>query len=431
MRPPHGKAPAEGRIWAERSVRIGLGLFFVSLCTSVAIQQTLLGVMLGLGACHCWRTRTVPRTPLDPALLLFGGALLLSSLLGPDPLHSLSAYRKLWLVGAFFVAYVLIDSRQCAVWLIRLVVITAAVLAAYGIVQHHTGLDLARQLVGKEPNLTAFWLGSKEGFRTAGLFPSGITYAHNLLFPLCLVTVLLSAPTGSWWTRAGLGLGWGLCWGLMVLALLFSLTRGVWIAYAGVLVLAGVVRGRRTLSRVLWVLGPLGVCGVLLLNAGDGVRERAGEIVDLNAPANLARSRIWQANIAMIQDRPLFGWGYGNYKQFRGPYYAQYPEVGPAGWAGNSSAHAHNTFLQLWVDGGWLGLVAFVALIAVVLGRGWQTYTRLSAEPLKSCALGILLGLVGFLIGGLTQHNFGDAEVSIVLWALVGVLTRLEQWTED
>ncbi len=426
MHPTNGKELEEtvGWTWVDCSVRIGLALFFISLCTAIAIQQTLLGIMLGVGAYYCWRTHTVPRTPLDPVLVLFLGALLLSSLLGPDPLHSLSVYRKLWLVGAFFVAYVLIDSGRCAVQLIRLVITTAAVLAAYAIVQHYTGLDLARQLVGKESNLATFWLGSQKGFRTAGLFSSSITYAHNLLFPLSLVTAFLLAPALNWRKRAALGVGWG----LMVLALLFSLTRGVWIAYASVLVLAGLVRGRRALAGAF---GVLGLCAVLLLSAGDGVRERAGEIFDLNAPVNLARSRIWQANLVMIRDRPLFGWGYGNYKQFRGPYYAQYPEVAPAGRAGNSDAHAHNTFLQLWVDGGWLGLVAFAALIAVILGKGWRLYTGLSSEPLKSCALGILLSIVGFLIGGLTQHNFGDAEVSIVLWALVGVLMRLEQWTED
>ena len=401
----------------ERIEHVLHTLFFIGLCTSVAIQQTLLGIMLGVGAYHCWRTRTVPRTPLDPAFLFFFGALLLSSLLGPDPLHSLPAYRKLWLVGAFFVAYVLVGTRQGAEQLIGLLIISAAVLAAYGIVQHYTGIDLARQLVGKPARLDAFWLGSREGFRTAGLFPSGITYAHNLLFPLSLVTALLFAPDLGWRKRAVLGVEWG----LMVFALLFSLTRGVWIAYACVLVGCGVVRGRRAL---LGAAGGVVLCGVFLLGAGDGVRERAAQVFDLNAAANLARSRIWLANVDMIQDRPLFGWGYGNYKQFRAPYYAPYPQA-------DTDAHAHNTFLQLWVDSGWLGLVAFVALIAVILGKGWQIYTALSVEPLKSCALGIVLGVVGFLIGGLTQHNFGDAEVVIVLWALVGVLMRLEQWAGE
>ena len=409
-----------GAGWEERRERVlsaVLGLFFIGLCTSVAIQQTLLGLLLGLGAYHCWRTRRVPFTPLDPALGLFFGALLVSSLLGPDPLHSLSAYRKLWLVGAFFVAYVLVDSRHTAERLLGLVVITAAGLAAYGIVQHYTGLDLARQLVGKPARLDPVWLGDGTGFRTAGLFPSGITYAHNLVFPLSLVTALLFGPAYSRWKRAGLWCGWG----LMVVALLFSLTRGVWIAYGCVLLGCGVVRGRRA-----WpgVAGGIVLCGLLLLGAGDGVRERAAEVFDLNAATNLARSRIWQANIDMIADRPLFGWGYGNYKRFREPYYAPYPEA-------DTDAHAHNTFLQLWVDGGWLGLVAFLTLMAVILGRGWRIYAGLSVEPLKSYALGIVLGLVGFLVGGLTQHNFGDAEVVIMLWALVGVLLGLERWTGE
>ena len=178
------------------------------------------------------------------------------------------------------------------------------------------------------------------------------------------------------------------------------------------------MRGRRALPGVA---GGIVLCGVFLLSAGDGVRERAAQVFDLDAPANLARSRIWQANIDMISDRPLFGWGYGNYKRFREPYYAPYPQA-------DTDAHAHNTFLQVWVDSGWLGLVAFLALMATVLGKGWWIYRGLSVEPLKSYALGIVLGIVGFLIGGLTQHNFGDAEVVIVLWALVGVLMRLEQW---
>ena len=65
-----------------------------------------------------------------------------------------------------------------------------------------------------------------------------------------------------------------------------------------------------------------------------------------------------------------------------------------------------------------------------MLGKGWQIYTSLASEPLKSCALGILLSVLGFLIGGLTQHNFGDAEVVIVWWAMLGVLMRMEEWGE-
>jgi putative inorganic carbon (HCO3(-)) transporter len=270
--------------------------------------------------------------------------------------------------------------------------------------------------LGKQPNLDAFWLGRKEGFRTEGLFPSGITYAHNLLFPLSFVTAFLFAPSPRWQKKTLLWLAWG----LMIFALLFSLTRGVWIAYGCVLIVCGLVRGRRAL---LGAVGGIVLCGLFLLSAGDGVRERASEVFDLQAASNVTRSRIWQANLDMIQDQPLFGWGYGNYKQFRAPYYASYPGA-------DTDAHAHNMYLQIGAESGLVGLCAFLVLIAVVLGKGWQIYAGLTTEPLKSCALGILLSVFGFLIGGLTQHNFGDAEVVIVLWAVLGVLMRMEEWGE-
>jgi hypothetical protein len=66
-----------------------------------------------------------------------------------------------------------------------------------------------------------------------------------------------------------------------------------------------------------------------------------------------------------------------------------------------------------------------------ILRKGGQIYSALSSEPLKSWTLGILLSVVGFLIGGLTQHNFGDAEVSIVLWASVGLLMKIPQWEKS
>ena len=165
------------------------------------------------------------------------------------------------------------------------------------------------------------------------------------------------------------------------------------------------------------------VLGLFLLGAGSGVRERAASAFDLRE--NLGRSHIWQANLAMIRERPLLGWGYGNYKKFRDPYYQRYPEA-------DTTAHAHNNFLQIGVEGGLLGLGAFVYLFGVILREGWQAYRLLpaAAEPLRSSVLGGVLGVVGFLLGGLTQYNFGDAEVVILLWATVGVAMRVGEWAE-
>jgi len=62
---------------------------------------------------------------------------------------------------------------------------------------------------------------------------------------------------------------------------------------------------------------------------------------------------------------------------------------------------------------------------------GWKTYQHIlpEDEPLRSIILGAFLSTIGFLVGGLTQHNFGDAEVVIVMWAIAGLIARMAQIT--
>ncbi|MBM4257732.1 MAG: hypothetical protein FJ147_17800 [Deltaproteobacteria bacterium] len=408
--PRYGEMDRGGRVKADRMRRVLLALLFFSFPLPVAWQQTALSFLLVLFGTFLWHERRWPTTPLDRPLLLLFGALLLSTVFSPAVGNSLLGYRKLWLACAFFVTAALVRDRKDVERLITVLVITASVVAVYAIVQHYTGIDLNRQLRGKPPDVDPFWFGRDEGFRSKGLHPSGITFAHNLLFPLTFVTAWLSCSGLVIRQRLLLAVGWG----LMVFALLFSLTRGVWIAYAVVLFALGVIRGGKTLAGV--TAGAI-VFAVFLLTAGAGVQERFQSTFDF--VQNLPRSQIWQANIDMIKERPLLGWGYGNYRKFRDPFYAQHPTA-------NHTGHAHNTFLQIAVDSGLIGLAAFLFFFWSVLRLGWETYRRIPPgdEPYRSFVLGTLLSIVGFLIGGLTQHNFGDAEVVIVMWAVAGLIAR-------
>ncbi|MBI3767438.1 MAG: O-antigen ligase family protein [Deltaproteobacteria bacterium] len=392
-----------------------LAFFAASLPLGIALQQTALALLLAwfvvapiLGMSRDvvpWRARS----PLDVPLAVLAAALLLSTVFCPAPLRSLRSYDRLWIVAAYFATYHLVRTRAEAERLIAITIAAAAVVAVYGVVQHFTGLDLARALVGKPSDLHLFWLG--EGYRTKGLHPSGITYAHNLLFPLTFATGYILA--GALTPRRRLAL---LCaWTVMVLALVFSVTRGVWLAFGVVLLLMGLLRGGRT---AIAAGAGLAVLVALLVGVDPGIRTRARSAFDL--PANLGRTQIWRANLDMARARPLLGWGYGNYKSVRQSFYDRYPDA-------DTTAHAHNDFLQMQVDGGLVSLVAFVALFAVIVRRGWRGYRAFdpAAEPTRSLTLAALLAVVGFLVGGLTQYNFGDAEVVIYLWFTVGILLRL------
>ncbi|HEY2386702.1 MAG TPA: O-antigen ligase family protein, partial [Candidatus Binatia bacterium] len=314
---------------AERLRPAVLALFAAALPLGVAMQQGALALLLVVWALALWESGRAPRSPLDWPLAALAGALLLSTAFCPYPLRSLRSYDRLWVVGGFFAVYHLVRTRDEAERLVALTVWVAALVAAYGIVQHFTGVDLGRTLLGKPPDVDPSWLGG-HGYRTKGLHPSGITYAHNLLFPLTFASVYALAPDLSPGRRGAL-LGAS---GLMLLALVFSLTRGVWLAFAVVLLLLGMVRGgyAAIASGVALVL-----LLVLLAGVDPGVRARARSAFDL--PANVGRTQIWRANLDMARERPLLGWGYGNYKTVRQPFYDRYPDA-------DTTAHAHNDFLQ-------------------------------------------------------------------------------------
>src|SRR5215831_393254 len=122
-------------MWEEKLRTILLTVFFVSLTLPIAIQQTALGLSLAFLAYVCWRSKNLPSSPLDRPLLIFFGALLLSALLSPSVVSSLLGFRRLWLVGAFFVSYYFLHDQRETERLVSLLLFVAAGEAMYGIVQ--------------------------------------------------------------------------------------------------------------------------------------------------------------------------------------------------------------------------------------------------------------------------------------------------------
>ena len=110
--------------------------------------------------------------------------------------------------------------------------------------------------------------------------------------------------------------------------------------------------------------------------------------------------------------------GFGRYRTAAPAYYAAYP-------AADRRSHAHNNFLQMAAEAGLAGLAAFGLVYATVLRRGAETIERAPDGATWAAAAGAWAGVVGFLVGGLTQYTFGDAEVAIAMWVALAILARL------
>lgn len=379
--------------------------------TAVSLPLSITGMQLGIGglailALVAWLARweVVERTPLDEVLGLFFLTLALSTLVSGAPLEA-NGWQRLWVVIGYFGIFWWLRDRKDAQRFALLTVGAGAFVAAYGVVQHYTGIDLYRSALGR-PRRVRPRVDGVAGYAVVGFFRTYVTFAHAMLVPL------------GWAVTFGLR-GWrsaGVAAGLIIAAIMFSTARAVWTAVAAMAVLVLLFGWQRHAWRA--VLAGLLVVG-LAVAASPGLREQAAPIFKLDA-ANSARLAIYQANLDIVRDHPIFGLGFGRYKKASPPYYVAHPEA-------DRRSHAHSNFLHIAAEAGLLGLFAFTLLFATALRFGWEAMARAPDAGSWATAAGAWIALWGIVIAGINQYNFGDNECAVGLWAAMAVLMRCRQ----
>ncbi len=391
--------------WARRLADGLLVLVAASVPLSTTGMEAGVLVLGGLSLASVaagWNV--VRRTPLDGVLALFYGTLALSTLASGHPLEAVG-WARLWVVLTYFVVVWWVRDGAHAARLTRVVVGAAVLAAGYGIVQHFTGADWYRLLLGRQLMVQLREPGAS-GYAVVGFFRNYLTFAHVMLGPLAWAGALALRGDALGWVAAP----------LMVVAIVFSTARGAWLAavVGGVVLLwlAPGARPRRT-------IGMLAVVAAVAFALAPDLRALAGHMFSLGG-VNTGRIAIYRANLGIVHAHPVFGLGFGRYQRAALPYYASYP-------AADRHSHAHNDFLQVAAEAGLTGLAAFALLFATALLRGWSALARAPDAATWVTAAGAWTALVMFLAGGLTQYNFGDNEVALAMWLALGLLVRCRE----
>jgi O-antigen ligase len=83
----------------------------------------------------------------------------------------------------------------------------------------------------------------------------------------------------------------------------------------------------------------------------------------------------------------------------------------------------HSAPLQILVERGVLGLAAWLAIWAAFFTRCVGLLRRLPSKATaeRTLVVGSLVAIVGFLVGGLSEYNFGDSEVVMVAWCVMAL----------
>lgn len=197
--------------------------------------------------------------------------------------------------------------------------------------------------------------------------------------------------------------------------LLLTQSRGAWIALGAIIVVFSLLRWRR--GWIALILGAgVAIAVVYLL----GIERIARGVAAFNTlSGESGRLATWARATYMIQDFPFTGIGMGSFLEVLDTFYPFYPP------SPGKIFHAHNLFLQVAVDLGIPGLIAWLAILLCTLSISWQLF-RYGRMQSRSVAIGIGAGLfcsqLALVFHGLVDSvTWGMVRPAPIVWAIWGL----------
>ena len=394
---------------AERALPTLLALTLVALMLSITAVAWLT-VLLVLAVCVRLTDPAVRaryRWPLAVPLVAFVAVSAVSVVFSTAPGRSLLALRPLYLVALFYVAVNEFRSAAAirraltgfflavvlaSVWAVLQTLVCTTSVDVPGFVTWALKIRLERRC--REPSI--------EPFRAKGFFSIYMTLGGSLVVALALLAgtfalariratavTIVSALAGS-------------------VALALTYARNAWLGVlAAVLVVVG-------LSRHWLLMAPLAAALAVAVVAPTPLRGKLTSIVDPSSPSASERLYMWRSGVRMIRDAPWLGLGPGGVKR----HYRKYKD--PAARR-SSTSHLHNNLIQVAAERGLIGLAVWLSIWIAFLVRAGRIYRALPEARADDRALvaGSLAAVVGVLVAGLFEYNFGDSEVIALVWMVM------------
>ena len=263
-------------------------------------------------------------------------------------------------------------------------------------------------------------------WRASGFFGHYTTYAESLQLLLAIVFgLLVSVSKNQRILRLVLLIS---LLGLLM-ALMLTVTRASWLAFiisSAVILLLGA--SKRTLILVGVLAIPLVLAGAFILQ-----QKRNVGFVDRSDGSTAWRQTVWREGFELLTSRPrhlLIGIGMDSIK-------VRWREWGMFDNGRIPIGHMHSNLLELALERGipalllWLGLLVVYALTLLRLLRK-QKQLPADQETIgawidRGLVLGALGGLIGFFVSGIVHYNWGDSEVVMIFYLVMGLVLALHR----
>ena len=455
----------------QRIALAGLGIYVLFAPHSVAASVIGVGIA-GLG----WVIRTLQtrrlglsRSKFDLIIVLLLLWTLASALLSEEPQVSVAKLQASWCVFLFYLARATV-TRRLALVLVALLIVSGSAGALYsafdllrgrGVVVESVAAGSPFNQIGIRPGDTIWQINRRRVYSitdvdqilaqtapntpvTAGIITQGEQVERSFTVAQPSASGIIGTQhnhrfRASGWTRhygtfaelmqmiAQLALGLALAHlrnhgpnkifrmaiiaaALLTAGLVFTAMRTVIVAF----VIGASVIALRSLRATMKVVFTFGLFAVLAFAAVVVWQTRNPKALLLGDPSSSLRLKVAGVGLSRILIHPVFGHGMD----------AMQLHWNEWGFPGKDMLHLHSTPLQLAFDRGLPMLVLWLwmmILFWLTIARAERRAADLSDTNHYGILLGTLGALTGFLMSSLVNYNYGDAEVAMMFWFLMGM----------
>jgi O-antigen ligase len=359
---------------------------------------------------------------INISILIFVLVTILSIIFSTNVHNSVLELRKTGQMLLIYIFWFNIKDKESGLKLLRSLFIVGVIVALFGILQYILGVDswwtengfvyTCPDIILKYvPHNMLKFLALADG-RVKGLFSIYLTFAEvlALIFSVSFCVSLYN-KSEKIISKSQL-----VFYFIILVCILLTYCRGVWLSLIFFFMVVFILEKR---IRLLF----LKIAGLVLifLLVFSFVNSSRRSLLDRfkstgSIHKNIDRISMWQSGYKMVKDYPLFGIGPRQVPVLY-PKYIMPTAYRP------EEPHLHSNFVNIAAERGLLGLAALVFMLGYFLFYFVKFYIRgANNEFVKYNALAGICVVLIFIIFGSTEYCFGDAEVVMLFWAILGIL---------
>lgn len=196
-----------------------------------------------------------------------------------------------------------------------------------------------------------------------------------------------------------------------VLCVIFTWSRGAWLALIAGTLLFLIIRSRKTLSALIVFLLTLPAISFII---PLGIRLRFASIGDITDSSTYYRVYTWRGTVNAIKENLFSGYGYG-----RSSFAEIYPQYAYAGM--ESAEHSHSLFLQILFSVGIFGLLIFAIFLFLFTQKNFEHIKSGSDNRLRKMSTAAFCSVFAALVMGLFDNIWYNYRTLFLFWIVAGI----------